>query len=955
MSTSSAPRKQAIVIAGMHRSGTSALARLLIGLGCDTPKTLLEGDVHNAEGYWESKKIVALNDALLSSAGSSWDDWTRFDPTWYDSAVVEGFGQRAVETLTAEFGDSPLFVLKDPRICRLLPFWQAALERFGAAMRVVAPLRDPLEVAASLQARDAIEAPFAVLIWLRHVLAAEADSRQEQRAFVAYDDLLRDWSAVADKLAVELDMRWPSRSTTARMAIDASLKPSLRHHVKATAGVAGSLSPWAHTVFEILQRWSREKQRSTDTAQLDQVRALLDDAAEEFAAPLAIGMRRGQSVRTLDERIDVLDLAVRDKDQLIETLDGQIRERDEQVAQRDAKIDEMSGMVSQRDYQIVAAEQKIREQAQTVDSLHNTLDERAGEIANLEADADSLRHTVAEKDERIASLNQRVDVSQQEIDSARQENDAAQQALAAIKQSTSWRITKPLRLLKMAAIRIGPAKALIGVGARFLFSVAHGLWRLLPLSASHRTQLRMLLATRLPTSWARHLLPARPTSAEYRPAHWLELPDLAYDAATDGSPLPILFDPQFYLETNEDVRQSDIDPLQHYMKHGAGEGRLPIAIDAAEIDSMVSSLHRLDPTESAASGFDADFYRAVYTDVAELDDRSAEKHYRMHGRLEGRMGSKVEFIQQVCDHPCEIPLDFNAAEYVRLYPDLAPFSERPALDALRHYMISGRWEPRLHTLRLGRRLETEGEVEALPPALACESPLLCVLVHVYYPELWHEIAAYIRNIPQHLYQLHVNLVTTIGSHQLIASIRASFPDAKIQISDNFGRDIGGHCQLLRNIDMDDFRFFLLLHTKNSPHLGAGGAQLWRRRLLMPLLGDRQTAIDNLALLLSDDSVGQIGGRRCRDKNLHKNKNKHRQLLARLNIAATQEASEFVSGTMMFLRREVVQRVYQAIENTPFENGDDKPLEFHVDSQWAHAVERLFGDVVRDLGYRTVWR
>ena len=69
------PRRIAVLVAGMHRSGTSLLTQVLVGLGCDAPKTLMAADEHNASGYWESTPIAALNDALLQSAGSSWDDW----------------------------------------------------------------------------------------------------------------------------------------------------------------------------------------------------------------------------------------------------------------------------------------------------------------------------------------------------------------------------------------------------------------------------------------------------------------------------------------------------------------------------------------------------------------------------------------------------------------------------------------------------------------------------------------------------------------------------------------------------------------------------------------------------------------------------------------------------------------------------------------------------------------
>ena len=67
-------KKIAILVAGMHRSGTSLLTRVLDISGCDLPATLVEAHPTNDLGHWEPRKIVFLNDEILASAGSSWRD-----------------------------------------------------------------------------------------------------------------------------------------------------------------------------------------------------------------------------------------------------------------------------------------------------------------------------------------------------------------------------------------------------------------------------------------------------------------------------------------------------------------------------------------------------------------------------------------------------------------------------------------------------------------------------------------------------------------------------------------------------------------------------------------------------------------------------------------------------------------------------------------------------------------
>ena len=59
-------------------------------------------------------------------------------------------------------------------MCRLVPFWLHILDVEGIAPIAVLVLRSPGEVARSLAARNDFEAEIALLIWLRHVLDAEA-------------------------------------------------------------------------------------------------------------------------------------------------------------------------------------------------------------------------------------------------------------------------------------------------------------------------------------------------------------------------------------------------------------------------------------------------------------------------------------------------------------------------------------------------------------------------------------------------------------------------------------------------------------------------------------------------------------------------------------------------------------------------------------------------------------
>lgn len=211
---SSEPRGErvGVLVLGMHRSGTSALTRVLSLLGCDLPKTLVPAHPSNEAGHWESLPIVELNDDILNSAGTNQNDWLAFNPGWYASPKAAEFKERALSALAEEFGKSRLFALKDPRICRFAPFWLDVLDTAGVRPAIIMPIRNPLEVAESLFRRNGFDPALGHLLWLRHVLEAEAGSRGWPRFHTSFESLLTGWSSLAAAAQDKLGVSWPRLS-----------------------------------------------------------------------------------------------------------------------------------------------------------------------------------------------------------------------------------------------------------------------------------------------------------------------------------------------------------------------------------------------------------------------------------------------------------------------------------------------------------------------------------------------------------------------------------------------------------------------------------------------------------------------------------------------------------------------------------------------------------------------
>ncbi len=284
----------AILVLGMHRSGTSALTRVINLLGADLPSRLLPPMRGNNEaGFWESKEIYRLNDEILASAGSAWDDWWPLDPAWFHSEAAEAFKVRALNLLAEDFSQSRLFVLKDPRMCRLLPFWLAVLHDFATEPRCILTLRHPSAVAASLEKRDGMDPRRAHLLWLRHSLEADQGSRGLRRACVAYDELLADWRGSIAALTHCLGMVWPKDISAAAPAIDLFLDRRHRHHHGPERPLPGSAAQpaWISETFAALNALRTLPEEAKALHRLDRVRGELDRASVTLGPILSAEQR----------------------------------------------------------------------------------------------------------------------------------------------------------------------------------------------------------------------------------------------------------------------------------------------------------------------------------------------------------------------------------------------------------------------------------------------------------------------------------------------------------------------------------------------------------------------------------------------------------------------------------------------------------------------------------------
>ena len=239
-----------ILVLGMHRSGTSMVARLLNMLGCYfAPEGVSSGaSQENPKGFWERRDVRNLNDMVLHSAGADWHRLSTFSLDRVPPETIAQFRKEAGKLILAMDAHRPWF-LKEPRFCVLAPLWFEHLE-FPIC---VLAYRSPIEVARSLQIRNGFSLSFGLALWEYYNVAALNASRGMRRIQVDHAALMADPVGTVRQLQEKLEglgvrgLRAPSDEE-----IRAFIDPSL-YRAKGTQ-VRARLSPAQRKLRDAFQR-----------------------------------------------------------------------------------------------------------------------------------------------------------------------------------------------------------------------------------------------------------------------------------------------------------------------------------------------------------------------------------------------------------------------------------------------------------------------------------------------------------------------------------------------------------------------------------------------------------------------------------------------------------------------------------------------------------------------------
>lgn len=386
-----------IIVLGMHRSGTSAVARLLNLMGCYVgPEDLLmRASDANPRGHWERQDVTAANDRILEAMGGRWYDVGSLTD-------VEDLPEPTLHALEEELSFIILgldahrpWMIKDPRLCLVLPLWLRSLE----APLFILVHRDPDEVARSLHRRDGFPEEVGIALWEMYSLSSLRASTGFPRTLVRYDDLLarpvetvrrlRDW---LDHQGV-VGLRMPADLEITSF-VDAKLQRSKRapgedpRRLAATQSVLrlyGDEDRWQEADVPALSEESRR------ILQLfGPVRQELEQAKEALAAC----NRRRDELSGFEERFHEAEEKLLAQTLLLEQTERLQRDGERQVRELEAALRDRDRMLVQ-----------VRED---LNAAHGDLDAVRKDLNTVREDLDQNRQVLLSHEQRNVELERGV-------------------------------------------------------------------------------------------------------------------------------------------------------------------------------------------------------------------------------------------------------------------------------------------------------------------------------------------------------------------------------------------------------------------------------------------------------------------------------------------------------------------------------------------------------------------
>lgn len=376
------------------------LARLLNLHGVYLPlEKGKESGTHKSK-YWESVRIQLLNDELLRLGDSVWFDSRAFQVHSQHPDKIENLRQKCRSLIAEISGQAPgVIAIKDPRICRLVPFWKSLLTEENYKISAIVPFRNPLEVAASITSRDGFNTHYCLSLWLRHILEAEYSTRDMNRIFVSFSNLITSWPSVFSRMQSQLQLKGLRAVSEVESEIFDFIEAPLKHwsfsktDLRAYVGSDGL----PFRAFRLLERAEQGAE--------EDVRAEFDELREEL-----------NRSSTIKEEMDC----------------------------RNKKISAFQHKVSRA---FDTRQLALEESGKKLSIAKQLLADSEFEQSQLQQEIEILLARLETKDEKMENLSQQILDQSSQLHQIRRDLANHVEKNESLRNTLSWKITAPLRFL----------------------------------------------------------------------------------------------------------------------------------------------------------------------------------------------------------------------------------------------------------------------------------------------------------------------------------------------------------------------------------------------------------------------------------------------------------------------------------------------------------------------------
>lgn len=281
-------QKNVLVILGMARSGTSAIARGVKALGIDLgDKFKAPSDRWNPKGFFEDTDIVyKINRGVLYALDYPWMSTTLIDELQAHQGALQDFKKSAVSLIRQRMATSQYWGFKDPRTAKILPFWQAVFADLNLKDSYVIALRNPLASAYSYQSLSGCDLEEALLLWLMHVVPAVDGTMGKNRVVVSYELLMQDPHLQLNRIRIGLDIPDLADTSEIDTYADEFLDKKLRHFDCSSDELkshpAAMVAPLCVRVYNLLLLLAKDEMKFDDAEFITQWREIKDELAKVY-------------------------------------------------------------------------------------------------------------------------------------------------------------------------------------------------------------------------------------------------------------------------------------------------------------------------------------------------------------------------------------------------------------------------------------------------------------------------------------------------------------------------------------------------------------------------------------------------------------------------------------------------------------------------------------------------